>query len=628
MNKNSKTDDNIISDNKNKGNSGKNSLFAFTGVCLGGLLLISASLLCSCVNNQAKEQSGESSTTAPALQSQTTQSTTDQSTQTVTVTLPATNQTVTAPVPITSAQTAPLPQTTPPQGSEQSDTAAATTTVTSTSAPAVAPEILSVIIDSQKINSNGTYTVVITAKGSKYLKCYLGAEQDMDKISASQWHTMTDGVIKFEAPPGEYTLFVKNKAGTATYSEKIIIKFPEAKPFEINISDTYLNVGMNVDLSVKTTDNNAIDKIEWQSSDKSVIKITDGKAVALKSGTATITASAGDSLQDSVTLTVTDILNAPQIDSNKPLLWGENLYTEQQGELIDDILESRINAAGIGTRAAVVAAARFIPLELTYKVPYFFENGRLDPVPGRMTADGEGRYYHKGLYLTKSKYSVIDKDKTVTGPAAWGEPLKNLVDLAPYKKGEYYPNGLDCSGFVSWCFYNAGIPIGDVGAGDYENYTFEFSDMGERKELTPELLKSDEIQVGDLLWRDAHIAVIVGLEADKIYIAESYFNGLEIVVYSRNNTVINDDFTHAVLMDEVYEKYCGDGNLTDMWTDYSGKDYKVKQKTEKPVQTTMAATIKPSDTKAPAQTGTAQTAVTTTALQSTPRPVQTTETTD
>lgn len=80
-------------------------------------------------------------------------------------------------------------------------------------------------------------------------------------------------------------------------------------------------------------------------------------------------------------------------------------------------------------------------------------------------ADGEGRYYHQGLYLTNSKKNSIIA--SVSGPCIWGCPLYNWEDDLEYGYvwGVKKPNGLDCSGFVSWILYNGGFDPGDNGFG-------------------------------------------------------------------------------------------------------------------------------------------------------------------
>ncbi len=342
------------------------------------------------------------------------------------------------------------------------------------------------------------------------------------------------------------------------------------KSVVINPADRYMSVGMKLSLTAEPdTAGEHNNVITWESSDTNTVAVKDGEVTALAAGKAVITATASNGAKDEFEITVTDLLRAPQLSNEKPL-YPAGIYTEEQAKLIDDILESRINTAGYGTRAGVVAAARFIPLEFRYKIPYFYENGRLDANPDRPVCDGEGRFYHKGLYLTHSKFEVLDKTKIRFGPAIWGEPLTNRTDKDEFVTGEKYPNGMDCSGFVSWCFLNGGVPLGDVGAGDYPEYDWELCDYGERMWLTEELMRSGKVKVGDMIGCDGHIALITGLDERNIYIAEAYKNGIVIEKYERYEEIATcGDYSYVMLMDEVFAEHGGEGNVTDMWADYS-----------------------------------------------------------
>ena len=59
-----------------------------------------------------------------------------------------------------------------------------------------------------------------------------------------------------------------------------------------------------------------------------------------------------------------------------------------------------------------------------------------------------------------------------------------------------------------------------------------------------------------------HIAIIIGIDENNIYVAESLprFKGVVANVYNKNK--ISKTFSHVILMDRVYEI---DGNLTNMW---------------------------------------------------------------
>lgn len=191
-------------------------------------------------------------------------------------------------------------------------------------------------------------------------------------------------------------------------------------------------------------------------------------------------------------------------------------------------------------------------MEFPYRINYFYENGRQTT----NNVDGEGRYYHEGLYLSETKYKSITGTKT--GPKMWGCPLYSN----PVKK--YADNGLDCSGFVSWALLNAGFDVKDVGAGFSVNS--DLTDFGELKTLSKDLANSDIIKPGDLLHSNAaggHIAIIVGIDSEYYYVAQALWYdevGVIISKYKKNN--LSSSFTEVVLMDEYY---ANDGNLTYMW---------------------------------------------------------------
>jgi len=247
-----------------------------------------------------------------------------------------------------------------------------------------------------------------------------------------------------------------------------------------------------------------------------------------------------------------------EFNSNKSTLTCQQFSTEE-ATLLDEILEYRIAEAGYQTRAGVVAAARFLTLEFPYKISYYWENGRLNNT-GTHYVDGEGRYYHKGLYLDETKYDSIVA--SLFGPAMWGCSMVSYEDDHPYyTPGQKYSNGLDCSGFVSWALLNGGFDVGDRGAGDLPTPD-QLTDLGDLKKLTSTLIKSGTIKVGDLLNTFGHIAIIIGQDTDNYYVAESLNTYKSLVVKTYSKKKVMNTFKYVVLMDDVY---LSDGNLTDMW---------------------------------------------------------------
>ena len=275
-------------------------------------------------------------------------------------------------------------------------------------------------------------------------------------------------------------------------------------------------------------------------------------------GTANVSVTLGD-VTKSINVTVTDLITTPKVINRKPKMTC-NRYSKEESSLLDKILLDRINTAGYATRAGVVASLRFITLELPYKIPYFFENGRLNNNTGGDYVDGEGRFYHKGLYLSSDKFSELKK--TWFGPSIWGCPLTNWQDEVGFKPGVKYPNGLDCSGFVTWAMYNGGFDVSDTGAGMNSFTDDDLSDLGVHIPITRSLLTSGSIKAGDLIGCDGHIALVGAIKNDIIYVAESttYYDGVVMHPYTINE-LLNEPFLDYVINMDSY--YGSQGNYTD-----------------------------------------------------------------
>lgn len=291
--------------------------------------------------------------------------------------------------------------------------------------------------------------------------------------------------------------------------------------------------------------------LSWSSSDESIATVEQGVITGKSPGTVTITASKRN-VNKSINVTVTDLIILPEINNKKQFLKCEQ-YTQEEAELLDTLLEYRIHEAGMNTRAGAVAAARFLALEFPYRIHYFYENGRLITAGGRTYVDGEGRYYHKGLYLSKNKYD--DLTKSAYGPKMWGCSMYSKITK---RKS---PNGLDCSGYVSWALYNAGFDVGDGGAGINLDRDTDLDDLGEKLKITKDNLASKRVKVGDLLSMYGHIGILIGMDEEHYYIAESLTNDIHVLTMTESE-LLKSDWLQFILMDDVYKE---DGNLTNMW---------------------------------------------------------------
>ena len=229
------------------------------------------------------------------------------------------------------------------------------------------------------------------------------------------------------------------------------------------------------------------ENVTWESENENIATVdNNGNVKGVGYGTTYVDAISESGIVGKTKVIVSSFITKPVINTKKSYLACKQ-FTKDEADMIDQILFDRVDKAGYGTRAGVLAAARFLTLEFSYRIHYFYENGRLNNYAPYKHVDGEGRYYHRGLYLNESKFSELSA--SFVGPAIWGCDLQNYTDWGPYKIGNYYPNGLDCSGFVSWALLNGGFDVGDIGAGENANHN-DLDDLGTKVTITNELMNS------------------------------------------------------------------------------------------------------------------------------------------
>lgn len=144
-------------------------------------------------------------------------------------------------------------------------------------------------------------------------------------------------------------------------------------------------------------------------------------------------------------------------------------------------------------------------------------------------------------------------DQSTSINTSWGS-CKELeyVTSSKMTKGNYYPYGMDCSGFVNWSMYQGGINA-SFNANDWskQGTLMRFADAG-----------ASNIQVGDLLvkynsnkQKYVHVGIIIGYDSTKddfIIAEEAGFEPGLVRRYLKNN---ESNFTHVVLMDDFYNKH-------------------------------------------------------------------------
>lgn len=412
---------------------------------------------------------------------------------------------------------------------------------------------------SEEINGDNTKTITMYIHNPFQMPVLCAISNTKNVNEDTKWIKSYDNKCTFNVNSGTYYLFIKDKHNKITEFKTNDIKINKILDLTLNTELIYLTIGETYKINAEITSIGEVDKsIKYTSMNEEIVSVKDGVVTPNNNGETEITVSTSSNLEKKIKVIVTSLYKKASQDNNKVKLPCK-VYNESEAEMIDKILEYKINQAGYKTRGAVVAAARFIVLEFPYKVPYFFENGRLNNYDGKNYVDGEGRYYKKGMYLSENKFSTIKA--TFAGPSIWGCPLMNYQDeygFVPYVK---YPNGLDCSGFVTWTLYNAGFDVGDSGAGDTYRDD-DIGDLGIKHELTRDFVYNGSYKVGDLIGRDGHIAIIAGLDDKNIYIAESLVGGVVIKEFAKDGYQLYSLYSFINTMDDVYEK---EGVYTDMW---------------------------------------------------------------
>lgn len=400
------------------------------------------------------------------------------------------------------------------------------------------------------VNENDEYLVNVKYNNSKTrLYC---------SLDNKSWININN--CRFNLTKGNYKIFIKNNYMTINKKFNIVEKFEGTISSNIDMLDEYylaLNGSKKIDLKFGYPQDFDT-SYKWIIENEDIIKIDNDIIYGLKAGKTNIIVKLDDGNKKIFKVIVTDLITPPHIDEKKQTL-SCNRYTEEENELLDKILASRVKEAGEGTRGGVIASARFLTLEFPYNISYFAENGRLKNHGLHPTIDGEGRFYHKGLYLSSLKYKdLMSNTSTLTGPKFWGCSLYSIpMEI-------YQANGLDCSGFVTWAMYNGGFDVGDVGAGDFKELTDELSDLGHHNKITLDFMKNGKYKVGDYIAKNGHAALIIGIDDNNIYTAESLGKGLRAKTYERYSGIVYTPVLDYIIdMDNIYPN--GEGNYQIMW---------------------------------------------------------------
>ncbi len=430
----------------------------------------------------------------------------------------------------------------------------------------IAPYVTNIEInESKRFDNQVIFNVEIGNYFFKYNKdtwCLLVKEGTEADIKDNNWVKANNGYCSFTVESGDYNIYVKDSYDNMNDLESQSVVINKILDIKTNKDTIYMWKGREEFLTYEIVSLGQIDEnVIWKSDNEGIASVdSNGKVTGVDYGETYIRVVSSEGKSKAVRVVVSSFITKPVIDFNKSYIKCKQ-FNESEANLIDKILYDRVESAGYGTRAGVIAATRFLTLEFAYRVPYFAENGRLNNYAPYKHVDGEGRYYHRGLYLNENKFNNISS--SFVGPCTWGCDLQTFTELPEFSYGKYYPNGLDCSGFVTWALLNGGFDIGDIGAGENIDHN-DLDDLGTKVYITDELMSSGRVKVGDLIGLNGHMAIIAGWDDNNYYIAESLNNtgGVVITTVARNKLVHNSIYRYIILMDDVYKS---DGNYTNMW---------------------------------------------------------------
>lgn len=222
-----------------------------------------------------------------------------------------------------------------------------------------------------------------------------------------------------------------------------------------------------------------------------------------------------------------------------------NRFTAKQVDSVNNALATEVGRAST-PREKTVAAAIFLTHKFPYSIPYAYETSR----------DGYkyvSRFYRgPGLFL-----EPFDEGGHTYQP--WGCEVPTPAGLYTHVSHleETFPNGIHCSGFTNWCLYNGGIT--DIRADTTHANGYQNLPGVTKVDLASAI---DELRVGDFLWFDGHVALIIEINGDVVKIAESALwhndhndrrNGVKWFMFNRKTINYSTfRFKSLLKMDGVY----------------------------------------------------------------------------
>ena len=211
-------------------------------------------------------------------------------------------------------------------------------------------------------------------------------------------------------------------------------------------------------------------------------------------------------LSENYCLNFASKVNIYSLNNEKSFI-GKESYSSEQFEKINANLKSKIEMVDYGSRASVVEAARYLTLALDYRIPY--KNG--------------GKFFELGV------------------------------------NPNWYSDGIDSSGFVSWALLNGGAKIEkSMTPKELVN-----NNTNGNIKITSELYKYyAEIQVGDLAYKDSKVGLIIGKNNGILYVAEADYDKGLIVSKITSYGESESNYSHIYFAADYYNET---GKVTSMW---------------------------------------------------------------
>ena len=222
--------------------------------------------------------------------------------------------------------------------------------------------------------------------------------------------------------------------------------------------------------------------------------------------------------------------------SIKSINTTKSTYIKCNSSLDNDnkTLDDNIKSFGYKTRDSVVYSALYLA---NYDKRIAYQWG--------------GKYQHKGLnpnWGCKKEVSLHD------GRLICARELSSSTCEA----------GLDCTGFTAWAFVQAGfspdiIRTSSQSTGMWGNFNAKSHKYAFNKNNLDYINK---IQIGDLVWREGHVAMVIGIGNDSLQIVNAKLN-IDVQKISKYTGKSIDgpsnNFTHFVLFEDFYKMYGASG---------------------------------------------------------------------